>query len=131
MDGDLNDRSPWHARCEALYHEHGACLLLVCRFLLRNPQEAEGAKPERPTQDGDAATGPSPSASGRRYNSQFRPRRELRREWCVLATWQICVSHLSRDEFGDSLKGMLASKRLRARKGVITNNNRGKVTLNS
>ena len=41
MDGDLADRLPWHAQCEALYREHGARLLRVCRLLLRNPQEAE------------------------------------------------------------------------------------------
>ena len=41
MDRDLADRSPWHAQCEALYREHGARLLRVCRLLLRNPQEAE------------------------------------------------------------------------------------------
>jgi RNA polymerase sigma-70 factor (ECF subfamily) len=41
MDGDLNDRSAWHAQCEALYREHDARLLRLCRLLLRNPQEAE------------------------------------------------------------------------------------------
>src|SRR5574337_533622 len=46
MDGDLDDRLPWHAQCEALYREHGARLLRLCRLLLRNPQEAEDVTQE-------------------------------------------------------------------------------------
>ena len=41
MDERLDDRSPWHAECEALYHEHAPRLRRLCRLLLRNPQEAE------------------------------------------------------------------------------------------
>ncbi|MDE2485543.1 MAG: sigma-70 family RNA polymerase sigma factor [candidate division NC10 bacterium] len=41
MDDDLDNRSPWRAQCEALYREHGARLLRLCRLLLRSSQEAE------------------------------------------------------------------------------------------
>ena len=41
MDGRLDDHSPWHAECEALYREHALRLRRLCRLLLRNPQEAE------------------------------------------------------------------------------------------
>jgi RNA polymerase sigma-70 factor (ECF subfamily) len=41
MDDAKPNVEPWHAQCEALYREHGARLLRLCRLLLRSPQEAE------------------------------------------------------------------------------------------
>ncbi|MDE2058661.1 MAG: sigma-70 family RNA polymerase sigma factor [candidate division NC10 bacterium] len=41
MDDVKPNVAPGHARCEALYREHGARLLRLCRLLLRSPQEAE------------------------------------------------------------------------------------------
>ena len=41
MDERLDDHSPWHAECKALYRERAPRLRRLCRLLLRNPQEAE------------------------------------------------------------------------------------------